>query len=81
MHSRKIFRPDSFQTNRLIKAGRAAGIGARKDSRARGLTVTFIHANHVYREHADGTVERVGSVEQRTTTPVTLTKGMILRAR
>lgn len=77
----KPFRPDSKQTSSLVKAGRTAAIVARRDSKAHGLTVTFIQDNIIYNEHPDGRIERVGNVEQEGQVPDLLTKGMVLRAR
>lgn len=81
MSPRKPFRPDSKQTNELLKAGRAAAIGARRDSRQQGLVVTFIKGNAIYEEHPDGTEVRVGTVDGDGQAQIHVTKGTVLRAR
>lgn len=81
MSPRKPFRPDSRQTSQLLKAGRAAAIDARRDSRQHGLVVTFIKGNVIYEEHPDGKVERVGTVDSEGQAQVHLIKGSVLRAR
>lgn len=81
MSPRKAFRPDPNQTSQLVKAGKAAAKVARKDSRERGLTVTYIKGNAIYEERPDGTAVRVGTVDGDGQAQVHLTKGTVLRAR
>lgn len=81
MRPGKPFRPDAKQTSSLIKAGRAAAIDARRDSKAHGLTVTFIQGNFIYEEYPDGRIERIGAVSKDELAVESLTKGMVLRAR
>lgn len=81
MGPRKPFRPDVNQTRSLLKAGRTAAIDARRNSRAHGLTVTFIQGTYIYEELPDGTTKRIGTIEDTVVVPDTLTKGVVLRAR
>lgn len=78
MSHNKAFRPDKKQTGALVKAGKAAAIDARRDSKSQGIAVTFIDGNNIYREHPDGKVERIGNVSEASNEP-SITKGTVLR--
>lgn len=78
MSHNKVFRPDTKQTGALVKAGKAAAIDARRDSKAQGIAVTFIEGDAIYKEHPNGKIEKVGKVRVTANEP-TITKGTVLR--
>ena len=78
MSGNKAFRPDNKQTNALVKAGKAASIDARKDSKAQGIAVVYVDGNTIYREHPDGKTERIGNIADNSNES-SLTKGTVVR--
>jgi hypothetical protein len=79
MDQGKPFRPDTKQTGALKKAGKAAAKDARRDSKAKGLSISFIKGPNIYVEHTDGSVEKIGQVTERMRTPDSIGKGTVLR--
>lgn len=78
MSNNKVFRSDAKQTGALVKAGKAAAIDARRDSKAQGIAITYIDGNTIYKEHPDGRVERIGNVNDASESS-SVNKGTILR--
>jgi hypothetical protein len=81
MNPKKPFRPDSRQTEKLVQAGRDAGRDAIRTSKEHGLDVTYINNGIIYKESVDGTKEIIGRIADNNDSAVSVTKGMILRAR
>lgn len=76
---KNIFRPDSNQTEILIKAGRMVAKEAVRVSKALGLSITYIKNGNLIRESADGHEEIIKVKEKNGSSKVK--KGIILNAR
>ena len=79
------FRSDTNQTNILKRAGLAAGTNAIRESKAMGLTITFMENGVLYREHPNGTREIVHNsakrINKRKIGGITITRGLVLHAK
>ncbi|MDP2388265.1 MAG: hypothetical protein Q8M29_17960 [Bacteroidota bacterium] len=79
----KSFRRDPKQTASLIKVGKSSAAKAIRESKALGLSITFIENGILYKEQADGSREIVKNKEkrERSSNSLVIKKGMIFHAK
>jgi len=86
---KRTFKSISKETETLVKAGKRSAALAIRESKALGLSITYLEKGVLYQEHADGTKEVVAQTNTNNTTEKTafknstikLKKGMILHAK
>ena len=80
-----IFRPDAKQTASLVRIGRNSSVHAIRESKALGLTITYMEDGVLYRELPDGTKEVLNAGTKRITKrkigSILIKKGIILHAK
>lgn len=81
METKSIFKKDSRQTKALIKASKLASQTANRESRALGISVTYIKDGTIYEESAQGIITALKDIEQNSTAPFEIKKGLVLRAK
>jgi hypothetical protein len=83
------FKSDTKETAVLLKAGKKGASLAIRESKALGLTITYLENGILYKEYADGTKEVIqNSKEDKLAIPssskknqIKFKKGMILHAK
>jgi hypothetical protein len=80
-----IFRPDTKQTASLVRIGRNSTLHAIRESKALGLTITYMENGVLYRELPDGTKEVLNAGEKkivkRKIGSILIRKGIVLHAK
>ena len=79
--SKIIFKKDVPQTRALVKAALISSERAITDSKAFGLTITYIKDGVIYEENASGTVVATKQIEKAGEVPFEFKKGQILHAK